>query len=365
AAELSLARTPDLLPVLRQAGVVDAGGQGLVVLLLALEEIVLQRRGCDGASGERPARARPVPVSGAQPSHEVQFLLHGADQAAVAVLRDRLGVLGDSVLIAGEAGLHHVHVHTDDVRAVVAAGSASGRPAAVRVTHLIDGTTTDPLIRDRIVVAVVSGEGLSALFARAGARVLHGGPLARPTQDELLEALLEPGVREVVLLPNDEGGLRTARAAAAEAATAGVCVAVVASTSAVQGLAALAVADPGRSWEDTVRDMSAAVDATRCAQVVLARGSAITAAGTCLPGDALGVVAGEVVLVGADVDWVARQMLDRLAPDAELVTVVLGAGAGADTGELLAAHAARRHPGVVVTVLSGGQPHCAVLLGAE
>jgi dihydroxyacetone kinase-like predicted kinase len=260
-----------------------------------------------------------------------------------------------------------VHVHVDDVATVLAAASEAGRPSAVRVTRFADGSEHRPVEApvQRVVLAVASGQGLRELFERSGARVLDGHPGRRPAPDRLLEALLQAAAAEVLLLPNDPAGLVTAEAAAAEARAAGVRVAVVPSASAVQGLAAVAVAEPSRSLEEDARQMSAAAQASRWAEVVLARGSAITAAGTCLPGDALGVQDGEVVLIGADVRWVARGLLDRLAPGAELLTVVLGAGTPAVVGDHLVAHAAQHHPALQVVVLPGGQEHCAVLLGAE
>ena len=190
AAREALARTPDQLPVLRNAGVVDAGGRGICVILDAAETALTGRRPMPVPStiGQH---AIPIPhlagglpegdLSPDGPSYEVMYLLDAEDDA-IPTLRKRLGALGDSLVVVGGQGLWNVHVHVDDVGAAIEAGIDAGRPHRVRVTHFAEqvdearqrfGAAT-PV--GRRIVAVAAGPGLEALFAEAGAVVVAGGP---------------------------------------------------------------------------------------------------------------------------------------------------------------------------------------------
>jgi dihydroxyacetone kinase-like predicted kinase len=174
------------------------------------------------------------------------------------------------------------------------------------------------------------------------------------------------GAAEVVLLPNDANMLAVASAAASAAREEGYHVAVVPTRSVVQGLAALAVADAGRPFEDDVAAMAEAAGSTRFGEVTLAVREAVTMAGICRPGDVLGLLEGDVALLGADLEAVALELVDRmLAGGGELVTVVTGDDAPAGAGERLRATVEHSHPAVEVVVYDGGQPHFPLLLGVE
>jgi DAK2 domain fusion protein YloV len=379
AAAGSLARTPELLPQLAAAGVVDAGGRGLCVLLEALERVVT---GQDGPScPELPAllvpcdRAEPAgarEAGGKEFAYEVQYLLRDSDAEAVACLREVLAALGDSlVVVAGaDEDVWNVHVHVDDVGAALEAGVDAGRPFRISVTRFAD---QHPAHRDegaavrrgRAVVALAAGEGLAALFRRAGAVVVDAGPARLPSTGQLLEAVRAEGAAEVVLLPNDADALAVASAAAAAAREQGCAVAVLPTRSSVQGLAAAAVADAQRPFEDDVAAMAQAAGSTRYGEVAVAAREAVTMAGICRPGDVLGLLEGDVVMLGSDVEQVARALLERmLAGGGELVTVVAGADAGPVAAARVAADVERAHPAVDVVVYDGGQPHL-LLLGVE
>jgi dihydroxyacetone kinase-like predicted kinase len=175
-----------------------------------------------------------------------------------------------------------------------------------------------------------------------------------------------PGAAEVVLLPNDASTLAVASAAAAAARREGCSVAVVPTRAAVQGLAALAVADASRPFEDDVAAMAEAAGSTRFGEVAPAVREAVTMAGICRPGDVLGLLEGDVVLLGSDLEQVALELVDRmLAGGGELVTVVTGLDAPDGAGERLRSTVEHRHPAVEVVVYDGGQPHFPLLLGVE
>ena len=380
AAAASLARTPELLPQLAAAGVVDAGGRGLCVLLQALEQVVT---GQDEPSWPQPP-ALLVPrdgpelpaqreAGGEEFAYEVQYLLRDSDAEAVAHLRKVLAGLGDSLVVVGGAdeGLWNVHVHVNDVGAALEAGIDAGRPFRISVTRFADqhpaagSGASEGLRRGRAVVAFAPGEGLAALFRRAGAVVVDAGPARVPSTEQLLEAVRAEGAAEVVLLPNDADAVAVASAAATAAREQGCSVAVVPTRSSVQGLAAAAVADAQRPFEDDVAAMAQAAGSTRYAEVAVAARGAVTMAGICRPGDVLGLLEGDVVMLGSDVEQVARALVERmLAGGGELVTVVAGAGTGPAAAARVAADVERAHPAVDVVVYDGGQPHL-LLLGVE
>ncbi len=377
AARAALSRTPEQMPLLARRGVVDAGGRGLVVLLDATERSVTGRWP-DAGTGRHPL---PVPVAATagdveRPSsgYELMFLLDAADED-VPALQARLDSLGDSVVVVGGGGRWNVHAHVDDVGLALEASLQAGRPHRIRVTSLTDsvadGSRASAPLPDRprsarCVVAVAAGPGLEKLFSEAGARVVRGSSLLRPSTAELLTAAHGSDAGEVVLLPNDQATLQAAEVAAIQARREGLRVAVVPTRTQVQGLAAVAVHDPARDFDDDVVAMSAAAGHTRHGGVTLATGRAITMAGPCEPGDVLGVVDGDFVVVGHDLGSVAVQVLERLlSGGGELVTIVAGAGAPAGLGESVTAALRARHPEVDTSVYDGGQETYPLLLGVE
>ncbi|WP_342748925.1 DAK2 domain-containing protein [Nocardioides gansuensis] len=373
AAREALARTPTQLKVLADAGVVDAGGRGLVVVLDAADTT---------STGRRPMPVPepfgthhiPLPRAGEDltedgPSYEVMYLLDAEDDA-IAPLKKALAPLGDSLVVVGGQGLWNVHVHVDDVGAAIEAGIEAGRPHRVRVTHFaeqVSETRRKQATRTgRMVVAVAAGPGLKALFEEAGAVVVEGGPGSRPSTGQLLEAITRCGAAEVVVLPNDADSVKVAEIAARTAEQeSGIRVEVVPSTAQVQGLAAMAVHEPGRTFDQDVREMTATARHARHGAVTVAAKQAITMAGPCEPGDVLGVVAGDFAVVGQDLEAVAREVLERLlGGGGELVTIVAGEG-GEQLAAACAAYVEDAHAAVDVMVYDGGQERYPLLMSVE
>jgi uncharacterized protein len=375
-ARAALEATPGQLAVLRDAGVVDAGGAGLCLVLDALVTTVT------GVEPDRPSLARR-PERGhfhhahdhddlphqppAGPGSEVQYLLADSDEAAVARLHERLAALGDSLVVVGvdtPGGREwNVHVHVADVGAAIEAGIEAGRPYRISVTPLAPVRPPAPVPDARAVVAIVPDGRLAELFADEGATVVPCGPDG-VTEDDVLAAVLGSGAAGVVVLPNDPTVTAVASRAAERAREEGRDVAVVPTRSPVQGLAALAVADPARRFGDDVITMAEAAAATRWAEVTVAEHEALTSAGRCAPGDVLGSAEGDVLLIGAEPAAVACELLDRmLSAGGELVTLVAGAdGALADA---VCAHLAGAHPTVEVTRYDGAPEGIGLQVGVE
>ncbi|MFG2992084.1 DAK2 domain-containing protein [Streptomyces sp. NPDC048257] len=369
-ARAALAETPGQLAALGRAGVVDAGGCGLVVVFGALWQAL---------SGQEPAappvrgRAVPAPQSPdpcAQeedgPAYEVIYLLE-ATEAAVGELRERLDGLGDSLVVVGGDGLWNVHVHVDDPGAAVEAGVVAGRPYRIRITHFGDECRRARGERaQRAVVALVPGEGLAGLCGEAGATTVLVRPGEVPAVAELLDAVRRAHAREVVFLPG-RAELRAAAAAAAEQARAeGVRVAVIPTRSAVQDLAALAVHDPEGSFDEDVVAMTAAAGATRYGELAVAERQSFTSAGICQAGDVLGLIDGDVAVIGAGLTETAEAVLERmLGSGGELVTLVLGPEVPDAVAEHLEAYVQHGHLAVDTVTYRGGRYSAPLLIGVE
>lgn len=321
----------------------------------------------------RPPSAAPAPAASADgPAFEVMYLLE-AEDAAVDRLRQRLDGLGDSLVVVGGDGLWNVHVHVDDAGAAVEAGVEAGRPYRIRITHFGAGdahtTRAERPPRERAqraVVAVVPGEGLAGLYTEAGATTVPARPGELPASGELLEAVRRAHAREVVLLPNDAELHDTAAAAAEQARGEGVRVALIPTRSAVQGIAALAVHEPGRRFDEDVVAMTSAAGATRHAEVTVAERQSWTTAGICQAGDVLGLIEGDVAVIGSDVTATAETVLDRmLAAGGELVTLVLGDDAPDTVADHLQAHVRDAYLAVDTVVYRGGRQGALLLIGVE
>ena len=381
----ALARTPEQLPVLARAGVVDAGGRGLVVLLNALVEVVTGRAPATEPPLRvvRDAATLTVPRETGSPeyAYEVQYLLDASEEA-VATLRTQLLALGDSVVIVGSGmtsddpgsgarlPVWNVHVHVNDVGAAIEAGVRAGRPHRISVTRFADETApTGPTAREpgaRGLVVVASGPGLAKIFEEEGAVVVTSGPGTSPSTRDLLQAIQATGAGLVAVLPNDPDVLAVAQAAAEQARAAGIDVGVVPTKSPVQAMAAIAVRDPDRHFHDDMIAMAEAAGACRYAEVTIATKPALTVAGRCEAGDVLGLVEGDVNVIGRDLRETCLTLLDRmLGGGGELVTLVLGADAPDGLGEALVAHLAQAWPFVEVRTYDGGQPHHPLLVGVE
>jgi DAK2 domain fusion protein YloV len=375
AAREALELTPVQMQLLADAGVVDAGGRGLCVILDALESAVTGQR-----MQEHPAGAHHIPVARVPtddlteggPAYEVMYLLE-ADDHDIPGLREALDPLGDSLVVVGGDGLWNVHVHVDDVGAAIEAGIRAGSPRRIAVTHFAEQLervrekrTIEQAQREgRRLVALAAGPGLAELFAGTGAEVIRGGLGRRPSTGEILGAIEATGASEVIVLPNDPDSIGAAEAAGRAAEEQGIHVVVIPTRAQVQGIAALAVHEPGRPLDSDVVQMATAARGARHGAVTVAARDAMTTAGPCRVGDVLGVVHGDFAIVGEDLGTVAIGVLERLlAGGGELVTLV----AGADSGDL-AGHCEEwvsgAHPDVDVMVYDGGQDRYPLLMAVE
>ncbi|WKZ82560.1 MAG: DAK2 domain-containing protein [Acidimicrobiia bacterium] len=380
----SLEETPELLPVLKQAGVVDAGGAGFLLLLAAfLEEVTGEEPLLPATIFRAAATALVVDPGGDDPEanlaglrYEVMYLLHCADSDAGDRLREAWVGLGDSVVVVGGEGVWNCHIHTDHIGPAIEAGIGLGRPERIKVTDLLIQAAAEQAAREPDfeplpgfagtalgVVAVASGTGVVELFRQSGAQgIVAGGQTRNPSVREMLQAVERVPAAAVLLLPNNRNVIPAAEQVVDLTSKR---VLVVPTRSVPEGLAAMFGFMPDGDPEVIAAAMSAA--AARCAwgEVTQAVGDAITPAGRIAAGDWLGVVAGEVSIVAGGVAEAAIGVLDHLvSEECELVTVIEGEGATPEATSAIAGHLSAGCA-AEVTVLRGGQPLYAYLLGVE
>ena len=377
-AVIALDKTIEQLDVLADAGVVDAGGRGLLVLLDALSRTV---------SGHAPTRQEYVPqppdvgMTVAAPAplrFEVMYLLSGCEPDGVEHLRQRLDELGDSVAIAASssegAGRYSVHVHSDDAGGAIEAALPFGTPSRIQITALSGAAGTHApggWSRERAVLAVVDGDGAAELFAGEGAHVLRPDPDATdPTTavsaKQLLRGLVDAGAAQIMVLPNGYVAAEELVAGCTAAIGWGIDVVPVPAASMVQGLAALAVHDADRQAVDDGYTMARAAAGARHGSVRVATEEALTWAGTCQPGDGLGIASDEVLIVAEDITAAGVGLIDLLlVAGGELVTVLTGADVDPGVGEALREHVHRQHLGTELVTYHTGHRGDALLIGVE
>ncbi|ERB53221.1 dihydroxyacetone kinase [Rhodococcus sp. P27] len=392
AAAIALNKTPEQLDVLASAGVVDAGGFGLVLILDAFVEVVT------GKSQVREDLGTPDPRSSAvvdvsafdhdwahkspiecgdhsEQDFEVMYLVDDSDDDRMTALRTRLSVLGDSTVIVSDGfGGWSVHVHCCDAGAAVEAGLEAGKVHGIRISSFLVDERDQLVARAerrfpgagaRGVLAVVAGESAAALFESEGATVLRCDD-APVTRAQLLGRIRQMERSEVLVLPN--GALTAQELVAVSAAARDPLhqVLLLSTSSMVQGLAALAVHDAQRNVADDGFTMSEAAAATRWGSLRIAVERSLTYVGTCDPGDAIGLMGHEVVLIGPDVAESSARLVDlALGSGGELVTLLMGADAPDALAGQLEAHVIAHHPGVDVLVYQGDQPGDLFQLGVE
>jgi fatty acid kinase len=371
AAMVALEKTTQQLDVLAEAGVVDAGGRGLLVLLDALTATLTGHAPHRATYEPSGMTAAPTDVTvPAPPRFEVMYLVDGCEHAGLELIRSRLHQLGESVTIAasGTDGRYSVHVHTDDAGGAVEAGLDVGTPSRIQITALTGSGARPPggWTRDRAVLAIVDGDGAAALFEGEGAHVLRQDADAGISAKQLLRALVDAGAAQILVLPNGYVAAEELVAGCTAAIGWGIDVVPVPAVSMVQGLAALAVHDAARQAVDDGYTMARAAAGARHGSVRVADEEALTWAGTCTPGDGLAISGDEVLIVGKDVTTAGAGLIDLLlSAGGELVTVLTGEGVDPAVGAALQDHVHDRHLGAELVTYHTGHRGDALLIGVE
>ena len=377
----SVRRTPDLLPVLKEAGVVDAGGFGLAILFEGFTTAlaggaVRDFRGTIAGGTGVVAGFTPVDDwDDEEYLYCTEFLLFGADLDREAV-EEHLAAVGGSQLAVGDSDALKIHVHTDDPASIIAYATGLGevaevhvnnmrRQTAARAAELRAGTTSKPATPTKPLgfVAVAAGQGLADILISLGVdRVVSGGQTMNPSTAELLEAVEAVPAEAVVILPDNKNIIMAAQA------TAGVAskpVGVVPTTSVPQAFSALLALDPAASLDDNVRNMTAAAAAVRTGEITTAIKDSKAKAGPIKAGQIIGIADHEIEVVGEDIVDVAVRLLDVIAGDGETLTLLAGEDMTDEQAESIAARLAVLHPELEIEFHRGGQPLYPLIMAVE
>jgi DAK2 domain fusion protein YloV len=369
AGDATVLKTREMLPVLKEAGVVDAGAAGLVEIVrgiaAALSGVPLP---------ETPAHDHDHGSAGIEAIHQelsryrycTVFVVEGEGLDADS-LESELEQIGDSLLVVGDPTALKVHVHTDDPGRALSLGVARGTIAGVEIANMHEQTLEreerllHAVAETCAVVAVASGEGNRELFESFGAVVVDGGRTMNPSTADLLAAIEAVPSAQVVVLPNNSNVLMSAEQAADHSSK---TVRVVPTTSLQAGLAAIVAFDPSREADANAAEMREAVEAVATGAVTLASRDVDLNGVEVRKGKWLGLADGEPVAGGETFDEVARAVLDRLLAEPRGVLTLL-TGEEPPALEALLAGLAAEHPELELDVHDGGQPHYPLLLSAE
>ncbi len=375
----ALARTPEALPVLKQAQVVDAGGAGLVLLFAALAEAAAVNP-VDLPHDLLTAEAHLDQIDSSSAvselRYEVMYFLDSTDDA-METFRDRWAKLGDSIAIVGGKGTWNCHIHTDEIGPAIEAGIAAGTPSDIRITDLTERPgvleTDDVFLpRDEAsvaplgVVTVANGHGLVAVFRDLGVQgVVRGGQSMNPSTEDLLAAVEDVPAKEVILLPNNKNIVPVAEQIDQVSTK---TVRVVPTRSVPQGITAmLGYTTASDDIEETAETMAAAASSVMVGEVTSAVRNARVDDLVISKGDWIGLADGSIVVNGPDVEAVLRGLVAELMPPAnpEIVTLYTGLDAPLSATKSLEAYLSELHPEVELVVIPGGQPTYPYLISVE
>jgi DAK2 domain fusion protein YloV len=385
--EESLARTPDLLPVLKEAGVVDAGGTGFLLLLDALLHVVDGRPLPEPRVGQGTVRADAALVRLAEAAHgegtsdlryEVMYFLEAPDDT-IPAFKDVWAGIGDSIVVVGGDGIWNCHIHTDDIGAAVESALDIGRPRQIRVTDLHEQVEEERWVRDAeeveeppharepvptAVVAVATGEGVRRIFYSLGVQgIVTGGQSMNPSTAELLDAVERVPAGDVVILPNNKNIIPVAEQVDAHTAKS---VRVVPTRGIAEGFAALMAYDPQASADDNAKEMADVASTVVAAEVTRAVRDSTCELGPIANGDYLGIARDGIKAVQATPAEAALELLEALVTDDhEIVTIIEGDGATAGDTRRITEWLSDHRPGAAAEVHHGGQPLYPYLFGIE
>jgi DAK2 domain fusion protein YloV len=371
AGDATVVKTREMLPVLKEAGVVDAGAAGLVEIVRGIAaalsgEPLPEAPEHDHDHGHGSAGIEAIHQELSRYRYCTVFVVEG-DELDADGLEHELEQIGDSLLVVGDPTALKVHVHTDDPGRALSLGVVRGAIAGVEIANMHAQTLEreERLLHADAdtcaVVAVVSGEGNRELFESFGAVVVDGGRTMNPSTADLLAAIEAVPSAQVVVLPNNSNVLMSSEQAADHSSK---TVRVVPTTSLQAGLAALVPFDPSRDVDANAAEMREAVAAVATGAVTLASRDVDLNGVAVRKGKWLGLADGEPVAGGETFDEVARAVLDLLLAEPRGVLTLL-TGEEPPSLEALLASLAEEHPELELDVHDGGQPHYPLLLSAE
>ena len=377
-AAIALEETTEQMIELANAGVVDAGARGFLVLLDAMVLVVTgvanRRRTYRGSMTDTGHAGGECSGSG-DTDFEVMYVLVADDGTRIAALRDELGQLGDSVVIVGdssaEAEQFSVHVHTDVPGEAIEAGLRVGEVRDIRIScFLLDEVRKDPGANEppprhkRAVLVLAQGDGAAELFADAGAVVVRTDHGIHPAT--VAEAIRAADSAHTIVMGNGMIASADLVSVGADARSSKRSLVFIPTLSMVQCLAALAVHEPAESPDVDAFAMAEAAAATRWGSLRRSTSRMMTLVGTCELGDTLGLIGSDVLVIDDDQALAATKLLDlMLGTGGELVTILVGRDLCAETRVRISEHLHREYPGIELAMYDGGQTGQLLQIGVE
>ena len=385
AAERALAYTPEQLPVLKQAGVVDAGGQGVVAFLAGMVNLV----------SEEPIVLRITAPEGglesaaANVSHEflehteeemygycTQFVVQGEGLDPDSV-REQVMTLATSTVVVGDDRVVRVHAHAEDPGPLLSIGAALGALDQINIQNMdlqhqefmaLHGYGEDAPEQaeatELAVIPVAPGDGIARVFRSLGAvATVSGGQTMNPSAADIIAAVQKTNAAFTIVLPNNKNIVLAAEQAAELSDTP---VAVVPSRNVPQGMAAMLAFNPDLTGEENAEAMRGALDSVRSGEVTTAVRSTTIDGVDVLEGQAIAILDGVLAAAAGEPNEALAAMLDAAGlEDGALVTLFYGAGLAVEAAEEAAAAVAERSGDIEVEVHEGGQPHYHYLVSIE
>jgi DAK2 domain fusion protein YloV len=382
AAHEAVTLTPSLLPVLAEAGVVDAGGQGLLVIL---EGMLRHMRGEPIAEGIEPAETVGGDVMGLMPvevgyGYDVQFLIKGQELDEDAI-RQKITELGECPLVVGDSTMIKVHVHVPDPGVPISYGASLGSLRDVVVEDMqaqyqdfvaekekASSTAqkqTGAAPTQKIgVVAVVMGDGLARVFQSLGvSAIVNGGQTMNPSTQDLIEAIENLPHEQVIMLPNNSNVIMAAEQARDLSSKP---VAVIPTRFAPEGIAAMLSLNPQTDLEANVSAMALAVNDVKTGEVTSATRSATINGIAINAGEIIGLHNGDLKVSGTTVEQVVRALLKEMSTaQGEIITLYWGEAVSEEEAQALADLVQQDWPEQEVETVPGGQPHYHYILSVE
>jgi DAK2 domain fusion protein YloV len=375
AAHEAVMLTPSLLPVLEEAGVVDAGGQGLFVIL---EGMLRHMRGKPIAEDVRLVEAVDLIATGlgvgeAGYGYDVQFLIVG-QELEVEAIRHRIAAMGECPLVVGDPTMVKVHIHVPDPGVPISYGAGLGSLRDVVVEDM-QAQYQDFIVEREVpssaqtpqeigVVAVVMGDGLAQVFQSLGVdAIVHGGQTMNPSTQDLLEAVESLAAEQVILLPNNSNVILAAEQARELCSKS---VAVIPSRFVPQGIAALLALNYQADFETNVTAMEDALEDVETGEVTTATRSVTVNGVEVADGEIIGLHNGELKVTGATVERVVQALLGEMdTARREIITLYYGEAVSEDDTNALANLLQQDWPNQEIEVVAGGQPHYHYILAVE
>jgi uncharacterized protein len=387
AARQSVAHTPDLLPTLKQAGVVDAGGQGFCTILEGVWHYIRGESGQVTTASLLTSTTTPILDSTVKKGrvkieeefgYEVVFLLRGEKLDVEGIRQTIIDMGGVSTVVAGDEKMLKVHTHTAWPGKILDYGVNIGSLLDINIENLQEQSLTyaaeseaehtaeeiQPVTQQIATVAVVAGPGFERVFHSIGlTAIVPGGQTMNPSTEELLAAVDAVDARQVILLPNNSNVILSARQVIGLSSKE---VFVVPTESMPQGIAALLGFNFEADFKSNCEAMTEAATRIQTAEITTAIRTVRVGGVRVREGDFIGLVNGNLVIAGQDIEYVIRETLQRMSIEHyEIVTLYFGEGVTKQQAEDTARSIKEKYSHLEIEVVDGGQPHYAYVISAE